>query len=371
MVAALQEGASLAGLATKVSSRAINHLFCVTVRCSLYSSIGTNITMRLSKSFAFLPTAAEHTDTSTGPAQPEESRSSLDSFVIPRRTRFPSSKQDKGTTDFVIIDPPSNSIQHTDIEQVRDSTSVEALASPRKRRGFFSADSNKENKIPKSVAPSKALQKTRLTEKRNPAINRGPLVIMREPKANPDDPSTTSSTTTLADQSRRSTSTFCLERPGSMRSAKEYNLLARQYKLPEFDYNSFHHHGTFNRLLLQDQAHDYNKASDLGNPKPPTKNHSFFGKLLSKRASTLHLGSEPKRTVLKHSRSTFNFLHIEAAYKDVLANRSLEEISRIGGLHTLKLPREYSVETYAVPTVVSASIGYLLKHGEWLRSSSD
>ena len=70
-----------------------------------------------------------------------------------------------------------------------------------------------------------------------------------------------------------------------------------------------------------------------------------------------------KTPALRHSRSTFNFLHIEGAYKDVLVNRSLEEISRVGGLHTLQLPREYAVEVYAVPTVVSAAIGYLLKHG--------
>ena len=96
---------------------------------------------------------------------------------------------------------------------------------------------------------------------------------------------------------------------------------------------------------------------------PEVKRHSFFGRLLSKRASTLQMTTGSKTPALKHSRSTFNFLHIEGAYKDVLANRSLEEISRIGGLHSLKLPREYAVETYAVPTVVSAAIGYLLKHG--------
>ena len=73
----------------------------------------------------------------------------------------------------------------------------------------------------------------------------------------------------------------------------------------------------------------------------------------------------PKSSALKRSRSTFNFLHIEggAAYKDVLAHRSLDEISRIGGLHTIHLPRDFAVEAYAVPTVVSAAIGYLMKHG--------
>ena len=78
----------------------------------------------------------------------------------------------------------------------------------------------------------------------------------------------------------------------------------------------------------------------------------------------LHLPSASKTPALQRSRSSFNFLHIEGAYRDVLAKRSLDEISRIGGLHTLKLPKEYAIGTYVVPTVVSASIGYLLKHGE-------
>ena len=97
---------------------------------------------------------------------------------------------------------------------------------------------------------------------------------------------------------------------------------------------------------------------------PDSKRQSFFGRLLSKRTSVLHLPSASNTPALQRSRSSFNFLHIEGAYKDMLANRSLDEISRVGGLHTLKLPKEYAIGTYAVPTVVSASIGYLLKHGE-------
>lgn len=194
-----------------------------------------------------MPAGIEHTNTSIDtPTEVEGRRSSLDSFVIPRRTRFPSSKQDhQDTNDYDIIHTLFNNNQHTDTEQVSVSGAVDVPRSPRKRRGFLSTSFNKENKSPPSSMTHGKGDDQAKAEKPPPTDNERPLVLMREQQSH----RAGLNSLTATDPSRKSSSTYCSERPGSIRSAKEYNILARQHKLPEFNYKNFHQTGTSGEMI--------------------------------------------------------------------------------------------------------------------------
>ena len=228
--------------------------------------------MRLSRSFAFLPTGTEHTDTSTDtPPEVERRRSSLDSFVIPRRTRFPSSKQDhQDTKHYDIVHTLFDNNQHTDLEQTRISDAVDAPGYPRKRRGFFPTSFNEENKIPTfSMASTKVDDKAK-DEKPSPTFNGRSLMLVRGQQHHSADPSTRLNSLTATEPFRKSSSTYFSERPGSVRSAKEYNLLARQHKLPEFNYKNFHQNGMSSKRIVFRSEHILKVRLKILNYRVPT-----------------------------------------------------------------------------------------------------
>lgn len=50
--------------------------------------------------------------------------------------------------------------------------------------------------------------------------------------------------------------------------------------------------------------------------------------------------------------------------KDILKDRSLEEISRLGGLSILILPHDFAaLDKLVLPSCVSATVHYLVQHG--------
>ena len=50
--------------------------------------------------------------------------------------------------------------------------------------------------------------------------------------------------------------------------------------------------------------------------------------------------------------------------RNILKDKSLEEMSRLGGLGILTLPPAYAVDKLTLPTCLAAIGNYLLQHGE-------
>ena len=196
--------------------------------------------MRLSKSFAFMSNGSEHNDT---PTELKRRRSSLDSFVIPRRTRLPSSKQSQtGQTELDIIGTLFNHNQNTLSDKGCNGENTNAWASPRTRRALSSPKLNKENDVPMPLkSPKQLVNDIPPEEARLSTVE----TLHSGFRQAPYEPGNLSPVLRAGDgygSSRNASSSYCSERPGSMRSAKEYNHLARQYQLPRFDYKHFEQH---------------------------------------------------------------------------------------------------------------------------------
>lgn len=54
----------------------------------------------------------------------------------------------------------------------------------------------------------------------------------------------------------------------------------------------------------------------------------------------------------------------EDRHKNILKGKSLEELSRLGGLCVLTLPSDFAVDKLTLPTCLSATAMYLYQHGE-------
>ena len=54
----------------------------------------------------------------------------------------------------------------------------------------------------------------------------------------------------------------------------------------------------------------------------------------------------------------------EDNHKNILKGKSLEELSRLGGLSVLLLPADFAVDKLTLPTCLSATAAYLYQHGE-------
>ena len=184
-----------------------------------------------------MPNGSEHTDT---PTELKRRRSSLDSFVIPRRTRLPSSKQSQtDQTELDIIDTLFNHNQNTLSDKGCNGENTSAWASPRKRRALFSRKLNKENDVPMPLPSPKQLDNNVSTEEARLSRVETLQGGFRQTPFEPGNLSPVLRAGNGHSSPRNASSSYCSERPGSIRSAKEYNHLARQYQLPRFDYKHF------------------------------------------------------------------------------------------------------------------------------------
>ena len=180
---------------------------------------------------------SEHNDT---PTELKRRRSSLDSFVIPRRTRLPSSKQSQtDQTELDIIDKLFNHNQNTLSDKGCNGENTNGLASPRKKRALFSPRLNKENDVPMPLNSPKQLDNDIPPEEGKLSTVETLHGGFRQTPFEPGNLSPILIAGNGHGSSRNASSSYCSERPGSMRSAKEYNHLARQYQLPRFDYKHF------------------------------------------------------------------------------------------------------------------------------------
>lgn len=107
--------------------------------------------------------------------------------------------------------------------------------------------------------------------------------------------------------------------------------------------------------------------------KTTTKNHhGWLARNIFRRTSstyTLKAKTTYKPLTRKKSLGGIPLLSNNAAPKNIITGKSLEELSRLGGIGVLLLPNEFAVDKLTLPTSLSAIAAYLLQHGKGMTAS--
>ena len=349
--------------------------------------------MQYSKSFAHFAPPEQQRQTSTQTRA--QRRSSLDTFVIPGRTRLPSSKA--STFDLQVTQGLLNSDLHR--PRRKDMTSTECLecspgissAGCMPRRGANAGPSGPLHHkvrpdIVKRPPPRFGGREVIIVPTQRPRPHnrrRSPQALMptspqqRENAKTYDgaDDSTTESRLTSMTWSTVSHRIFS----GSSSSSRimgasyyrdEYNKLAEKHRLPPLEVAP---NGTSRSpvLMTSHSFADIQIFLDDGNhtqTKTTTKSHhpGWLARKLFRRSSSTY--TLKAKTIYKPiaKKKSFGGIPIlsEDGHKSVLKGKSLEELGRLGGLSVLILPPDFAVDKLTLPTCLSATATYLLQHGE-------
>ncbi|KAL9100182.1 MAG: hypothetical protein Q9163_004417 [Psora crenata] len=298
-------------------------------------------------------------------------RSSLDTFLIPHRTRIPSRNPQpfdvqvaqsllKSSMDALPRDPPPY-IEH--VERRSDSQRTSS-ASP--TGGECTHDVRCEAgeslyrlspPTSRPVPPRTGSQDGLIIPHRRPHLA-GRAACSQAPNHKPttfDGPQDSScesrvTSTTYSMVSRR----IVTDSSGSSRAyagsrfSDDYNHLAAKHGLPEIDLG----HGDIDE---KPSTNIKTKEHKNGWLKRKFFHHSSTS--FTYKARTTYR-SVPR----KKSFGTIPSL-TDGGHKDILDGKTLEETCRLGGLGVLILPTEYAMDKLTLPTCISAAATYLLKYG--------
>lgn len=148
----------------------------------------------------------------------------------------------------------------------------------------------------------------------------------------------------------------------------EYNSLAVKHGLPLITGGSSGAISCFFHKL--DRFTDIQDALDEGSNSSQTKitqksHHGWLARKIFRRSSstyTLKAKTTYRPVTRKKSLGGLHLLSSDTPTR-ILTGKSLEEISRLGGLGILTLPPEFAVDKLTLPTCLSASAAYLLEYG--------
>ena len=347
--------------------------------------------MQHSKSFThFAPEQQRQASTQTRARH----RSSLDRFVIPGRTRLPSSKA--SNFDLQVAQGLLNSSRLQSPR--RDMASAESLewspevspAGCMPRRGAISGPSGPHDRIRPDIVrrppPRFGGREVIIVphQRPRPHVHQPtpqPLTpISSQEYANvqtydgADDsvPESRITSTTWSTISHRmfSDSSRSSRTMGASYYRDEYNKLAEKHRLPRLEAAP---DGMANDPLImpphliakiQDDLDDENRSQT----KITTKSHrqGWLARKLFRRSSstyTLKAKTTYKPIAKKKSFGGIPVLS-DDSHKNTLKGKSLEELSRLGGLSVLMLPSDFAVDKLTLPTCLSATATYLYQHGE-------
>ena len=349
--------------------------------------------MRYSKSFAYFALPDQQSQASTQP-RPQR-RSSLDTFVIPGRTRLPSSKA--STFDLQVTQgllnsnppqPPRRTMTSTENQEWSPETSPAGCMT---RRGANSGSSGALHHrarpdIVKRPSPRFGGREVIIVPPQRPRPHtHQPAPQALAPRSSQEyvdvqkydgtDDSNTESRLTSATWSTVS-HRFFSDSSGSSRTQgasyyrDEYNELAEKYGLPRLE-------ATLDRMLrrllrmtprviadvqggLEDENHSQTKTT--------TKTHHagwLARKLFRRTTSTYTLKAKTTYKPISKKKS-FGGISVlsEDHHKNILKGKSLEELSRLGGMSVLVLPPDFAIDKLTLPTCLSATATYLYQHGE-------
>ena len=365
--------------------------------------------MMKSKSSATFGRKADLTDHEP-PGRPR-GRSTLDTFVIPGRTRFPSSKLrapepvdlqiTQGLLNLDAFKVPKMAVNRTDKPTSWFSSGHEPsfTESPKSRRRVGGRSvvnvtpapkprCKQPSKTPSGIAPktpSKIAPKTPSKVHTQEAIfvpllygssedSEAPLFRRRlnsgssEQALNAFDGPfdsgleslpTSGTWTTLSNRIFTDSSTD--SSPQDLHGfVDEYNRLALKHGLPRFTDPPVPIDIGMSAAIAcyrEDLTKTANDAHTDIRITSKSHNNWLMRKILRRTSSSYNVkvkSTNNKRVIQKTS---------DRSRKDILKAKSLEEIGRLGGLSILVLPPEFAVDKLALPTCLSATATYLCQHG--------
>ena len=349
--------------------------------------------MQYSKSFAYfaLPDQQIQPSTQTRPQR----RSSLDTFIIPGRTRLPSCKTStfdlRVTQGLLNSNPPQlprRTMSSTEKQEWFLETSPAGCMT---RRGGSSGSSGPLHQKARPdvvkrppprfggreviiVPPQRPRPHTHqpAPQALAPRSSQEYVDVQKYDGANDSNTESRLTSTTWSTVSHR----FFSDSSGSSRTQgasyyrNEYNKLAEKYGRPRLE-------ATLDRMLprllkmtphviadvqggLEDENHSQTKTT--------TKTHhaGWLARKLFRRTSstyTLKAKTTYKPVSKKKSFGGISVLS-EDRHKNIIKGKSLEELSRLGGLSVLILPPDFAVDKLTLPTCLSATATYLYQQGE-------
>ena len=349
--------------------------------------------MQYSKSFAHFAPSEQQRQASTQTRA--RRRSSLDTFVIPGRTRLPSSKASafdlqvtQGLLNPNLLGPPKSNMTSAENFELSPETSP---AGCMPRRGASSGSSGPLHHkvrpdIVKRPAPRFGGREVIIvrSQRSRPHVHHpGPQATVQilsqehtnvQPYDGADDspPESRLTSTTWSTVSHRifTDSSGSSRTMGASYYRDEYNKLAERHGLPRLEATldgMFYSPLTAASHLIADIEGDLDDKNH-SQTKTTTKTHhpGWLARKLFRRSSstyTLKAKTTYKPIPKKKSYGGIPVLS-EDSHKNILKGKSLEELSRLGGLGVLTLPSDFAVDKLTLPTCLSATAAYLFLHGE-------
>lgn len=148
----------------------------------------------------------------------------------------------------------------------------------------------------------------------------------------------------------------------------EYNKLAEKHGLPRLeaalDGMSRSPLIVAPRLIaeIRDDLDDENHSQT----KTSTKSYHpgwLARKLFRRSSSTYTLKAKTTYKPISKKKSFAGISVLSETHKNILKGKTLEELSRLGGLSVFILPHDFAVDKLTLPTCLSATATYLYQHG--------
>lgn len=321
-------------------------------------------------------------------------RSSLDTFVIPGRTRLPSSKT--STFDLQITQELLNpSLHQSLITRMSSADSLDwspniSPAGCMPRRGAISGPAGPPHhkvrpdivKRPPPrfggreviIVPSQRLRPTVHQPAGQPLVPTSSQEHATLPSYDGTEESIpesrlTSMTWTTVSHRILSDSSGSSRKMGASFYRDEYNKLAERHRLPQLKAAP---DGMSRRPLIMASSLVAKVRDDLDDEKhsqtkTTAKSHHqgwLARKLFRRSSSTYTLKAKTTYKPISKKKSFSGIpIHLDAVHNNMLKGKSLEELSRLGGLSVFELPSDFAVDKLILPTCLSAAATYLCQHG--------
>ena len=349
--------------------------------------------MQHSKSFAQFGPSEQQRQASTQTRA--RRRSSLDTFVIPGRTRLPSSKAStfdlhvtQGLLNSSLLKSPRrNMLSAENLEWSPETSPAGCMP----RRGVIASRSG----------PAHHRVRPDIVRRPPPRFGGREVIIVpshrprphvQQPTSQPQAPiplpehenvQTYDGADESATESRLTSMTWSTvshrvisDSSGSSRTMggsyyrDEYNKLAEKHGIPRLETAP---DGTSHRPLIMcprlvADIHVDSDGENHSQTKTTTKSHHqgwLARKLFRRSSSTYTLKAKTTYKPISKKKS-FGVIPVlsEDSHKNLLKGKSLEELSRLGGLSVFVLPSDFAVDTLSIPTCLSATATYLYQYGE-------
>ena len=320
------------------------------------------------------------------------SRSSLDTFLIPGRTRLPSQKTeafDEAVAQHLLKEkmaqrrnppPYTETSRHSSNEQrLRLIPSEESAFN--EHHGYHVGDSlyrimrqpalrisncdnitvphhqhhlgrlgPKTSPSPKSPSPSSTYQPTY-----DGALDPGPESRV-----------TSTTWSSVSRVSHRISSDASNDTRDVLRFHDLYDELAVGHGLPKLAFPP-NGESSFSTWNISRAENTQTEAVERPSIKSSTKEHKygwFSRKFLTKASTTYTYKARTTYRPIARKKSFSRVPSItDGLRRNILEGKTLEETCRLGGLGVLVLPKEYAIDKLTIPTCLSATATYLLQHG--------